>query len=154
MPRHWSPGAFHPICLNPYLGKWRISLGVIGILNMCLRSHTLFTYHQNNYIWQVLFIPYSCSDVLSICPSWDSNSFHDRLRMLEAQCFIRLATELYGQWWVKALMFLWRGDFHLTKSFTENLLLSGFELFSRQVKRVESLLFYPFSHRDTQPIVN
>ena len=34
---HWSPGTSHP---NPYLGKWRISLGMIGILSMCLRPHT------------------------------------------------------------------------------------------------------------------
>ena len=51
-------------------------------------------------------------------------------------------------------MFLWCRDFHLTISFTENLILAGFELFSRQAKRVESFIFYPFSHRDTQSLIN
>ena len=34
---------------HSYLRKRRISLMVIGILSMCLRSHTYFTYHQKFY---------------------------------------------------------------------------------------------------------
>ena len=44
-----------------------------------------------------LFKPYSCLDLRRICSLWDWNSFQDKLSMLVAQCFIRLATELYGQ---------------------------------------------------------
>ena len=43
MPRHWSPGASHPY---PYLGEWRISLGVAMILGICLCSHTQLDCNQ------------------------------------------------------------------------------------------------------------
>ena len=35
-----------------------------------------------------------------------------------------------------------------------NLLLTGFEPFSRQVKNVKSIVLYPFSHRATQSAIN
>ena len=35
-----------------------------------------------------------------------------------------------------------------------NLLLKRLEFFSRQVKHVRSLIFYPFSHRATQSTIN
>ena len=49
---------------------------------------------------------------------------------------------------------MWCRDLHLTISLTENLLLTGFELFSRQVKHVKGLILYPFSHRPTQSTIN
>ena len=49
---------------------------------------------------------------------------------------------------------LWYRDFHLTISFTENLLLTGFKLFSQEAKSVDSPMFYPFSHRATQSTIN
>ena len=49
---------------------------------------------------------------------------------------------------------LWCRDLHLTISLTENLLLTGFELFSRQAKHVKGLIFYRFSHRATQSTIN
>ena len=38
--------------------------------------------------------------------------------------------------------------------YVNNLLLTGFELFLRQVKHVKSLFLYPFSHRATQSTIN
>ena len=50
---------------NPYLGKQRISLGMIDILSMCPA-----------HIPNLLII---CSDLWKICSSWDLNSLHDRV---------------------------------------------------------------------------
>ena len=42
----------------------------------------------------------------------------------------------------------------MTISLTENMLLTGFQLFSRQVKHVKGLIIYPFSRRAAQPTIN
>ena len=42
----------------------------------------------------------------------------------------------------------------MTISLTENLLLTGFELFSRQGKHVKGLTLYPFTHRATKSTIN
>ena len=70
--------------------------------------------------------------------------------MLEAQFLIRLATELYDQRRIKELMFYCVETFILAVVFTENLLIKRLELFSPQAKRVDYVIFYPFSHRATQ----
>ena len=43
-----------------------------------------------------LFKPYGWSDLWRICSSWDLNSLHDKLSVLDVSCFIRFATEPYG----------------------------------------------------------
>ena len=48
---HAMPAVTKCFLSNPYLGKQRISLGVVNILHMCFCSHTWFTFRQKGCIW-------------------------------------------------------------------------------------------------------
>ena len=106
--------------------------------------------------WQVLFKCYGWSAMKNLLPT-GFELFSRQVSSLEALCFIRLATEFCRLSHFNAQMFYGVETFLQRKenlTFTDNLLLTGFELFSQQVRHVKSCIFYPFDHRVILFVIN